>query len=162
MTKSGRSRHVLRKRGKTARAGNLPRNRHAEGRPGVWKFVGTDDILSPRCYPERVSRSPEERRGRIWFPRLRDPSLRSEPALERSEGMTARTFLKGAHRRSYLQMSGVVADVIIEYALATGRKRTTLMVQLNRMFSKNMITLQDGRYVSLCPAFGRETACRAG
>ena len=33
------------------------------------------------------------------------PSLRSELALERSEGMTARTPLKPAHGRSYLQTS---------------------------------------------------------
>ena len=34
--------------------------------------------VTQQCHPER----------RVWLDGLRDPSLRSEPALERSEGMT--------------------------------------------------------------------------
>src|SRR5260370_12900364 len=45
----------------------------------------------------------------IWLAGRTDPSLRSELALERSEGMTCRTPLEAAHGKSSLQMSTSVA-----------------------------------------------------
>ncbi len=39
-----------------------------------------------------------------------------------------------------------------EYAHATGRKRETVTVQLDRLFSKNLITRHDGRYAVIAQA----------
>jgi hypothetical protein len=47
-----------------------------------------------------------------------------------------------------------------QYALLTGRKRETVKVQLNRMFSKNLITNRDGTYALPCYRRGDKAASR--